>query len=167
MDQSIHDELYIISGAMTAIKISINLGWVTLQNKLTDYRIAYQFGKGENTCVNWYLFVCWSCRRQSQYIFTHFLWIMAAATDGKYNYSSHLYMVKFIDISDCVTIEYIVLASTLLIYPSTFRQKCHNSIFSYFIMTVFLLSNYSWILYTLSSHRVVFFVLFCFFPSFY
>jgi hypothetical protein len=55
----------------------------------------------------------------------------------------------------------------LLIYPSTFRQKCHNSIFSYFIMTVFLLSNYSWILYTLSSHRVVFFVLFCFFPSFY
>ena len=41
MDQSIHDELYIISGEMTANKISINLGWVTLQIILTDHRIAY------------------------------------------------------------------------------------------------------------------------------
>lgn len=69
MNQSIHDKLDILSGAMTAIKISINLGWITLQKKLTGYRIAYQFGKGENTCVNWFVFVWWSCRWQSQCMF--------------------------------------------------------------------------------------------------
>jgi hypothetical protein len=53
---------------------------------------------------------------------------MAAATAGKYNYSSHLYMVKFIDISDCVTIEYIVLASTLLIYPSFTHQPLDKNV---------------------------------------
>ena len=86
---------------------------------------------------------------------------MAAATDGKYNYSSHLYMVKFIDISDCVTIEYIVhLPINLQTKMSQFHfLKFYNDS----IHSVKLFLN---IIYIISSPCSIFCVILFFFSHF-